>query len=89
MTSEPFPILNTSAEVAHHHHHRHDGAAKRRRKSSVLGSELLVGDTGAPGLASSKTALAATEGNGQVRLLLLTMKRAASRFNRASFRFAR
>jgi len=65
-TAEPFPILSTSAEAAHNH----DGATKRRRKSSALGSELRVGDTGAPGLASSKVALSATEGNGHVSALL-------------------
>ncbi|KAK4218043.1 TLC domain-containing protein [Rhypophila decipiens] len=50
--AEPFPPLNTSAD----HQLRQDeasAAARRRRVSSGLGSSLRVGDTGAPGLATS------------------------------------
>ncbi|KAI2471634.1 longevity assurance proteins LAG1/LAC1 [Annulohypoxylon bovei var. microspora] len=46
-SSEPFPILNTSADQLHS---AADGSARRRRKSSGLGADLRVGDTGAPSL---------------------------------------
>lgn len=50
--TEPFPPLATAAD----RQLRSAGdvnAARRRRKSSVLGTELRVGDTGAPALATS------------------------------------
>ncbi|KAM7195005.1 longevity assurance proteins LAG1/LAC1 [Naviculisporaceae sp. PSN 640] len=58
--AEPFPPLNTSAD----HQLRQDeasAAARRRRKSSGLGSNLRVGDTGAPGLATSLMHLQGTK----------------------------
>ncbi|XXH04886.1 pH-response regulator protein palH/rim21 [Hypoxylon texense] len=64
-SSEPFPLLNTSADQLH------SGAdlaiARRRRKSSGLGSELRVGDTGAPSLHTGLARLnenSALNGNG-------------------------
>ncbi|KAL8371344.1 hypothetical protein RB595_001255 [Gaeumannomyces hyphopodioides] len=51
-TSEPFPLLSASTDL--HSSADHGAAsARRRRQSSGLGSELRVGDTGAPGLATS------------------------------------
>ncbi|KAI1107255.1 longevity assurance proteins LAG1/LAC1 [Jackrogersella minutella] len=47
-SSEPFPILNTSADQLHSA--ADHGSARRRRKSSGLGADLRVGDTGAPSL---------------------------------------
>ncbi|KAI0013657.1 TLC domain-containing protein [Xylariaceae sp. FL0662B] len=44
-SSEPFPMFNTSANQLHEHGH-----TRRRRKSSALGSDLRLGDTGAPSL---------------------------------------
>lgn len=53
-TSEPFPLLSTSADQLHNVADRVSASAiRRRRQSSGLGSELRVGDTGAPGLATS------------------------------------
>ncbi|KAH8848112.1 hypothetical protein MCOR02_009672 [Pyricularia oryzae] len=53
-TSEPFPLLSTSADQLHNAADRVSASAvRRRRQSSGLGSELRVGDTGAPGLATS------------------------------------
>ncbi|KAI2639874.1 longevity assurance proteins LAG1/LAC1 [Hypomontagnella submonticulosa] len=52
--SEPFPILNSSAEQFHS---AADGNARRRRKSSGLGADIRVGDTGAPSLQSSLATL--------------------------------
>ncbi|KAH8878554.1 longevity assurance proteins LAG1/LAC1 [Thozetella sp. PMI_491] len=48
--TEPFPVINTSA---HSQPAEGGNAARRRRQSSGLGTELLVGDTGTPGLATS------------------------------------
>lgn len=52
--SEPFPLLSTSPDQLHSAANSASAAvARRRRQSSGLGSELRVGDTGAPGLATS------------------------------------
>ncbi|KAK0646526.1 TLC domain-containing protein [Cercophora newfieldiana] len=50
-STEPFPALSTAADrqLAS----EMSAAARRRRKSSGLGSDLRVGDTGAPALATS------------------------------------
>ncbi|KAI0180277.1 longevity assurance proteins LAG1/LAC1 [Hypoxylon sp. FL1284] len=64
--SEPFPLLNTSADQLHAH--ADVASARRRRKSSGLGSELRVGDTGAPSLHTGLARLnenSALNGNGQ------------------------
>jgi len=52
--SEPFPPLNTTASDRQLRSATSSDAngARRRRKSSILGSELRVGDTGAPSLAT-------------------------------------
>ncbi|KAI0480771.1 longevity assurance proteins LAG1/LAC1 [Xylariaceae sp. FL0804] len=47
-TSEPFPLLNTSADQMHSA--AENNLARRRRKSSGLGTEIRAGDTGAPSL---------------------------------------
>ncbi|KAK4039712.1 TLC domain-containing protein [Parachaetomium inaequale] len=49
--SEPFPPLSTAAD-RQFQQTTTDNAPRRRRKSSILGSELRVGDTGAPSLAT-------------------------------------
>ncbi|KAI0835541.1 longevity assurance proteins LAG1/LAC1 [Hypoxylon sp. FL0890] len=54
-SSEPFPILNTSAEQLHSA--ADHGNARRRRKSSGLGTDIRVGDTGAPSLQASLESL--------------------------------
>lgn len=64
-TSEPFPLLSTSADLHSAADHGAASAARRRRQSSGLGSELRVGDTGAPGLATS---IAHLHQGGKVRL---------------------
>ncbi|KAL2752622.1 hypothetical protein ACRALDRAFT_2066181, partial [Sodiomyces alcalophilus JCM 7366] len=62
--SEPFPLLNTSAE--HFHAAIADqsaavsAAARRRRQSSAIGQDIRAGDTGAA-LATSKASLAASD----------------------------
>ncbi|OTB07166.1 hypothetical protein M426DRAFT_8894 [Hypoxylon sp. CI-4A] len=53
-SSEPFPILNTSADQLHS---AADANTRRRRKSSVLGADIRVGDTGAPSLQASLESL--------------------------------
>lgn len=55
MTSkaEPFPVLSTSADQLHSANSEGAANARRRRKSSGLGSEIRVGDTGAPSLHTS------------------------------------
>ncbi|KAK3905591.1 TLC domain-containing protein [Staphylotrichum tortipilum] len=51
--SEPFPPLNTKASDRQLRSATTDASgARRRRKSSILGSELRLGDTGAPSLAT-------------------------------------
>lgn len=57
-SSEPFPILNTSADQLHSA--ADHGNARRRRKSSGLGADLMVGDTGAPSLHDSLANLQGT-----------------------------
>ncbi|KAI1375921.1 longevity assurance proteins LAG1/LAC1 [Hypoxylon crocopeplum] len=57
-SSEPFPILNTSADQLHSS--TDHGSARRRRKSSGLGADLRVGDTGAPSLHDSLANLQGT-----------------------------
>ncbi|KAI1851288.1 hypothetical protein JX265_000478 [Neoarthrinium moseri] len=47
--SEPFPVLNTSADQFSSAADQNN-AARRRRKSSGLGQEIRAGDTGAPSL---------------------------------------
>ena len=49
--SEPFPPLPATADRQFHSTNDVNGT-RRRRKSSILGSELRVGDTGAPSLAT-------------------------------------
>ncbi|KAI2626508.1 longevity assurance proteins LAG1/LAC1 [Hypoxylon sp. NC1633] len=56
-SSEPFPILNTSADQLHS---AADGNARRRRKSSGLGADIRLGDTGAPSLHDSLASLQRT-----------------------------
>jgi acyl-CoA-dependent ceramide synthase len=60
--SEPFPQLIMTADSQLHS--EHNRATRRHRKSSILGSELRVGDTGAPSLA---TGLAHHNGAVKVR----------------------
>lgn len=50
--SEPFPLLTTAADRQLHSAAHDPNGPRRRRKSSILGSELRVGDTGAPSLAT-------------------------------------
>ncbi|KAK4157100.1 TLC domain-containing protein [Chaetomidium leptoderma] len=50
--SEPFPPLSTAADRQLHSAATDNTTTRRRRKSSILGSELRVGDTGAPSLAT-------------------------------------
>ncbi|KHO00721.1 Longevity assurance, LAG1/LAC1 [Metarhizium album ARSEF 1941] len=52
--SEPFPLLSSPAEQLHS---LEAEGTRRRRKSSGLGSEICVGDTGAPAFASSTAGL--------------------------------
>jgi acyl-CoA-dependent ceramide synthase len=62
--AEPFPILSTSADQLHatsNDANTAGAAARRRRKSSGLGER--VGDTGAPGLATSLAHLSAAHGS--------------------------
>lgn len=54
-SSEPFPLLNTSADQLHSA--ADHGNARRRRKSSGLGADIRVGDTGAPSLQASLESL--------------------------------
>ena len=75
--SEPFPLLNTSAEQLHHVNAKANanadaGGSRRRRKSSALGGDIHAGDTGAPALASSRASLNANE---KVTLPLLPLHR--------------
>ncbi|KAK2070085.1 hypothetical protein P8C59_004614 [Phyllachora maydis] len=62
--SEPFPLLNSSSADALHSIKPNDGGACRRRKSSGLPVEMRVGDTGAPGLATSLAHLHGTAKDG-------------------------
>lgn len=55
--SEPFPPLATDRQL---HSATADSGARRRRKSSILGSQLNVGDTGAPALSTSLAQLNGT-----------------------------
>ncbi|KAL2156232.1 hypothetical protein VTH82DRAFT_977 [Thermothelomyces myriococcoides] len=50
--SEPFPPLSAAADRQFNSTATENSAARRRRKSSILGSELRVGDTGAPSIAT-------------------------------------
>ncbi|KAL2135643.1 hypothetical protein VTI74DRAFT_7593 [Chaetomium olivicolor] len=50
--SEPFPPLPTASDRQFRPANGDMNATRRRRKSSILGSELRVGDTGAPSLAT-------------------------------------
>ncbi|KAH9906251.1 longevity assurance proteins LAG1/LAC1 [Xylariomycetidae sp. FL2044] len=54
-SSEPFPLLNGSADQLHSS--ADYGIARRRRKSSGLGAEIHAGDTGAPSLHDSLASL--------------------------------
>jgi hypothetical protein len=63
--SEPFPILNTSADQLHTP--SGDGAPRRRRKSSVIGSEFRIGDPDS----KLRGGLVSADGASQVRLKLL------------------
>lgn len=56
--SEPFPLLNTSAEQLHNGGPPQVQRRKPRR-SSALGTDIRAGDTGAPAMASSRASLAA------------------------------
>jgi hypothetical protein len=58
--SEPFPPLTSAAD---RQLHSENNVARRRRKSSILGSELRVGDTGAPSIA---TGIAHLNGSAKV-----------------------
>lgn len=60
---EPFPILNSSADQLHSAVDQ--GNARRRRKSSVLGTDIRVGDTGAPSLQASLATFQDTNGHTQ------------------------
>ncbi|KAK1835047.1 TLC domain-containing protein [Podospora conica] len=51
--TEPFPLLSAAAAADRQLASEMSAAARRRRKSSGLGSDLRVGDTGAPALATS------------------------------------
>lgn len=51
---EPFPLLNTGAELD-----VDPNENRRRRKSSGLGGDIRAGDTGAPAFASSRASLSA------------------------------
>lgn len=67
---EPFPPLTSATATANSN--ADASGARRRRKSSVLGSDIRAGDTGAPAMATSRASLKATEAsngnaNGQVR----------------------
>jgi acyl-CoA-dependent ceramide synthase len=55
MASEPFPELNTSADILNNNADTTSGP-RRRRKSSALGEDIRAGDT-APALATSKASL--------------------------------
>ncbi|KAI9167452.1 sphingosine N-acyltransferase lac1 [Paramyrothecium foliicola] len=71
--SEPFPLLNTSADQLHNA----DGSApRRRRKSSALGGDIRVGDT-APALATSRASLSA--GSQDLKALTPSSQAAAAR----------
>ena len=50
---EPFPLLSAAMTADRQLASEMSAAARRRRKSSGLGSDLRVGDTGAPALATS------------------------------------
>lgn len=62
--TEPFPLLSAAAAADRQLASEMSAAARRRRKSSGLGSDLRVGDTGAPALATS---LAHLNGSHKVR----------------------
>lgn len=62
--TEPFPLLSAAAAADRQLASEMSAAARRRRKSSGLGSDLRVGDTGAPALATS---LAHLHGSAKVR----------------------
>lgn len=60
--SEPFPLLNTSADALHNGDASLSAHKRRHRKSSALGaSDIRAGDTGAPAMASSRASLAAKD----------------------------
>ncbi|EAQ91081.1 hypothetical protein CHGG_03016 [Chaetomium globosum CBS 148.51] len=50
--SEPFPPLSMAANRQFQSTTADNNAPRRRRKSSILGSELRLGDTGAPSIAT-------------------------------------
>ncbi|KAL1843509.1 hypothetical protein VTJ49DRAFT_1380 [Mycothermus thermophilus] len=56
--TEPFPPLTSAADRMTADLNNNSNVARRRRKSSALGSELRVGDTGAPSLATGIAAAA-------------------------------
>ncbi|KAH6653833.1 TLC domain-containing protein [Truncatella angustata] len=53
--SEPFPVLNTSADQFSSA--QDSNAPRRRRKSSALGQDIRAGDTGAPSLGTGGLAV--------------------------------
>ncbi|KAL2271551.1 hypothetical protein VTJ83DRAFT_922 [Remersonia thermophila] len=56
--TEPFPPLTSAADRMTADLNSNSNVARRRRKSSALGSDLRVGDTGAPSLATGIAAAA-------------------------------
>ncbi|CAG9944691.1 unnamed protein product [Clonostachys rosea f. rosea IK726] len=63
--SEPFPLLNTSADQLHSNGISHPPKPYRRhpRRSSALGGDIRAGDT-APALATSRLSLKAVDASG-------------------------
>lgn len=59
--SEPFPLLNTTADALHNAEVSIDGARRRRKSSALGGGAIYGGDTGAPALASSRASLDAND----------------------------
>lgn len=68
--TEPFPPLTAAAD--RQLHSEAAGLVRRRRKSSILGTELRVGDTGAPSLA---TGIAHLHGTAKVRCVVSAGRR--------------
>ena len=65
MASEPFPLLNTSADQLHN---TDVSAPRRRRASSALSGGIRAGDTGAPAFATSRASIIANDSKHQVSL---------------------
>ena len=59
--SEPFPPLSMAANRQFQSTTADSNAPRRRRKSSILGSELRLGDTGAPSIATGIAQLSSTK----------------------------